>query len=73
MKELRITVPYLGKSEVNFLSSSKDFRKIGHARYLLVSDRDPYDVLSDIISLLQPRDFSVYTYPSFINLCIVTE
>lgn len=73
MKELRITVPHLGKFELNFLSSSKDFRKIGHTRYLLVSDRDPYDVISDIISLLKPRDFSVYTYPSFINLCIVTE
>ena len=73
MKELRITVPHLGKIEPNFLSSSKDFRKIGHARYLLVSGGDPYDVISTIISLFKPRDFSVYTYPSFVNLCIVTE
>ena len=72
MKELRITVPYLGKFD-HFIGSSKDFRKIGQARYLLVSGRDPYDVISKIISVNRPKDFSVYTYPSFINLCIVTE
>ena len=73
MKELRITVPHLGNIELNFLSLSKDFRKIGHARYLLVSGRDPYDVISTIISLFKPRDFSVYTYPSYVILCITTE
>lgn len=73
MKELRISVPHLGKSEHYLNSLPKEFRKIGHTRYLLISGDDPYDVISTIICLIRPYDFSVYNYPSFINLYIVND